>query len=76
MANTDNSNGGGKCWRFRSAKKRSQEWNLHTIFNQPEPVRMVDGMAARLDRLKAVGNGQVPQVATVAWELLMERFDA
>jgi DNA (cytosine-5)-methyltransferase 1 len=75
MANTDNSNGGGECWRFGSTKKCSQEWDLHTIFNQPEPVRMVDGMAARLDRLKAVGNGQVPQVAAVAWELLTERLN-
>ena len=75
MANTNNSNGGGECWRLGSTKKCSQEWNLHTIFNQPEPVRMVDGMAARLDRLKAVGNGQVPQVAAIAWELLTERLN-
>jgi hypothetical protein len=36
---------------------------------------MVNGMAARLDRLKAIGNGQVPQVAAVAWELLTERLN-
>jgi hypothetical protein len=33
-------------------------------------------VAARVDRLKAIGNGQVPQVATVAWNLLMEKFNA
>jgi len=27
-----------------------------------------------MDRLKAIGNGQVPQVATIAWELLNERL--
>jgi hypothetical protein len=32
-------------------------------------------VAARLDRNKAIGNGQVPQVAAVAWELLTERLN-
>jgi hypothetical protein len=27
-----------------------------------------------VDRLKAIGNGQVPQVAAIAWELLNERL--
>jgi hypothetical protein len=27
-------------------------------------------MASRLDRVKACGNGQVPQVAATAWKLL------
>ena len=74
MANTDNSNGGGGCGRFGGTQKCHQKWNLHTIFNQPEPVRMVDGVAARVDRLKAIGNGQVPQVAAITWELLNERL--
>jgi hypothetical protein len=30
-------------------------------------------MAARVDRLKAVGNGQVPLCAATAWRLLSER---
>jgi DNA (cytosine-5)-methyltransferase 1 len=32
--------------------------------------RMADGMAARVDRLKAIGNGQVPAVAALAWRIL------
>jgi hypothetical protein len=27
-------------------------------------------MAARVDRLKAIGNGQVPAVAALAWNIL------
>jgi hypothetical protein len=27
-------------------------------------------VAARMDRLKAIGNGQVPAVAATAWNLL------
>lgn len=36
----------------------------------PEP-RMVNGMAHRVDRLKASGNGQVPQVAAIAFRTLL-----
>ena len=32
--------------------------------------RVVDGVAARVDRLKAIGNGQVPAVAATAWRIL------
>ena len=64
----------GQCRGFRSAQKRHKKWDLHSIFNQSEPVRMVDGVASRVDRLKAVGNGQVPQVAAIAWELLTKRL--
>jgi hypothetical protein len=27
-------------------------------------------VAARVDRLKAIGNGQVPSVAALAWDIL------
>lgn len=40
-------------------------WN-----REPEGVRVCDGMAARVDRLTAIGNGQVPQCAADAWRLL------
>lgn len=41
----------------------------------PEPGmgRVADGMAHRVDRLKAIGNGQVPVVAANAFKLLSDR---
>ena len=75
MANTNNRNGWGQCWGFGGQAHRKGEWDLCAIFNQPEPARMANGVAARLDRNKAIGNGQVPQVAAVAWHLLTERLN-
>ena len=46
-------------------EKRSAFWKTH-----PCESRMDDGVAYRMDRLKAIGNGQVPLVAKTAWELL------
>jgi len=42
-------------------------WN-----NLPKPyyIRSSDGVAARVDRLKSIGNGQVPLCAATAWRLL------
>ena len=44
----------------------------HTSWWEAEPNvgRVADGVAARVDRLKAIGNGQVPEVARTAWESL------
>ena len=37
--------------------------------------RVVDGLAHRVDRLRAIGNGQVPAVAAIAWEELKPAQD-
>jgi len=37
---------------------------------EPDVGRMAHGVAARVDRLKALGNGQVPACAAAAWRLL------
>ncbi len=37
--------------------------------------RMADGVAHRMDRLKAIGNGQVPLVAAIAFTELRRRFE-
>ena len=37
---------------------------------EPDVGRVANGVAARVDRLKAIGNGQVPAVAATAWRIL------
>jgi DNA (cytosine-5)-methyltransferase 1 len=47
--------------------RRSGWWEV-----EPRLDRVADGMANRVDRLKSIGNGQVPSVAKLAWETLKE----
>jgi hypothetical protein len=37
---------------------------------EPNVGRVVNGMASRVDRIKALGNGQVPLCAATAWRIL------
>ena len=41
---------------------------------EPELGRVADGVAHRVDRLRAIGNGQVPRVAGEAWNRLIENY--
>ncbi len=41
---------------------------------EPDVGRVANGVAARVDRLKAIGNGQVPLCAATAWNLLNDRL--
>ena len=49
---------------------RLQELGESFWKDYPESLRMDDGVAARMDRLKAIGNGQVPLCAATAWQIL------
>jgi hypothetical protein len=40
---------------------------------EPALGRVAHGVAHRVDRLRAIGNGQVPRVAALAWETLRPR---
>jgi DNA (cytosine-5)-methyltransferase 1 len=51
--------------RSTSGIGRSSWWE-----SEPDVGRVADGVAARVDRLKAIGNGQVPLCAATAWRLL------
>ena len=58
--------------------KRERSW----WFNDPaegsiEPRlgRVANGVANRMDRIKAIGNGQVPEVVRTAWEWMMENMN-
>jgi len=40
---------------------------------EPKLGRVVDGVAGAMDRIAAIGNGQVPAVAAKAWHVLCQR---
>ena len=82
---TGNLDGGGgrknvdytSCRRYEPQEKQicprgncSQHTSWWAV--EPDVGRVADGVAARLDRLKALGNGQVSEVARRAWESLSE----
>ena len=51
--------------RSNDGRTKSNWWDV-----EPNVGRVADGVAARVDRLKAIGNGQVPLCAATAWKLL------
>jgi len=54
-------------------KEKNKTWK-ETVYNfEPCFVRGHDGLATRMDRLKALGNGQVPACAVAAWNLLVPK---
>jgi DNA (cytosine-5)-methyltransferase 1 len=62
---------------------KSSQWiNASGIGNrewwevEPDVGRVADGVAARVDRLKAIGNGQVPLCAATAWRMLSKELYA
>jgi len=57
---------GGKesAWSLSTFEQRNW-WDT-----EPDVGRVANGVAARVDRLKAIGNGQVPLCAAEAWKLL------
>jgi DNA (cytosine-5)-methyltransferase 1 len=70
MANTNSAYGkGNKCTK-RGVKERADTSKPLWWASEPAVGRVANGVAARMDRLKAIGNGQVPRVAETAWRLL------
>ena len=56
--------------RPATSRRRERAWDGRSWPVEPGLGRVVDGVAHRVDRLKAIGNGQVSRVAAAAWELL------
>lgn len=53
--------------------KRTQgsiDFNVRWWVTEPRVLRVVNGSPNRVDRIKAIGNGQVPLVVATAWRLL------
>ena len=49
----------------------AKSWSQCRLWeSEPDVGRVANGVAFRLDRLKALGNGQVPACAALAWRLL------
>ena len=55
-----------KLARWSGTPERYAEW----WSAQSSVPRTAHGVGSRMDRLKAIGNGQVPAVAALAWEIL------
>ena len=49
----------------RRGQKENDWWST-----EPDVGRVANGVAARVDRLRAIGNGQVPAVVKLAWETI------
>jgi DNA (cytosine-5)-methyltransferase 1 len=64
----------GDEWEWITAETRSEAQfsRLHWWNTEPDFQRVAHGVASRVDRLKAIGNGQVPAVARLAWQTLSQ----
>lgn len=51
---------------YNGTRKRQPKW----WGIEPCVGRVANGVASRMDRLKSIGNGQVPSVAALAWQTL------
>jgi DNA (cytosine-5)-methyltransferase 1 len=71
LANSELS--GSKWWsqQQNSSREKGRGSGIANWWKaEPNVGRVANGVAARVDRLKAIGNGQVPLCAAEAWRLL------
>ena len=70
LANTNST----QCKRMQQPERKEQKHAYASGSNwwetEPNVGRVADGVASRVDRLKAIGNGQVPLCAATAWRIL------
>ena len=60
----------GQVQTGRDRSEYSRGWEA-----EPLVGRVADGLARRVDRLRTIGNGQVPQTAALAFRVLQERLE-
>ena len=77
LANANSIRSSGPWWSIDpGSSAEGADWEVDRAFHasrwgiEPGLGRVANGVAYRLDRLKALGNGQVPSVAASAWECL------
>ena len=68
------------CRRYRAPDKEIRTGRTGAVHGdwweaEPELGRVAHGVACRVDRLRALGNGQVPAVAALAWRILTTGWD-
>ena len=71
LAYANSTHGKGNECTERIKKKPNKPVIVSWWDAEPDVGRVVDGVAARVDRLKAIGNGQVPSVVELAWKTLI-----
>lgn len=71
VGDTNSINGWPGTGRHHGAEINDASWWL----TEPDVGRVANGVAFRVDRLKAIGNGQVPQCAAEAWRILTHNED-
>jgi DNA (cytosine-5)-methyltransferase 1 len=61
----------------QGSKQNKWRWSCDSSWwsTEPDVGRVAHGVAARMDRLKAIGNGQVPLCAATAWKLLTKGLE-
>ena len=67
---TDSSGDGRDTGRERNRSEQKVRRPETWWSTEPDVERVVYGLAHRVDRIRALGNGQVPLVAAVAWRVL------
>ena len=72
VSNADSAQRQGMCITERVQQEHANISNPCWWEAEPDVGRMADGVAAGLDRLKAIGNGQVPLCAATAWRILSQ----
>ena len=70
VSNSDSTQFKRMCKSERIQQEYSYASDSRWWETEPDVGRMVNGLASGMDRLKAIGNGQVPLCAATAWRLL------